>query len=357
MKYLDRIRNRIKNKKICMYPMGVGAKCLASQLEGCGIEIDFFCDKNPKLWGSEYNGKTCITKSQLLDMDQEDIIVIIESLYYKEIKEELLREGIKNITRIYFGKIAVEDYLEKNSDCFEQQVEDVLNVCEDEKSKEIFKYLTDAWKLDEIADDYFEKVYSKVQYFDESIYTIEDDEVLVDAGAYIGDTMESFLKVYHNSFQGAHLFELDKQIYEQLKENISKFPSDIRKKIKYYPYGLSDCNEDVNLIEGDRNSYINKEKGTALGQVKRLDDVLLNERVTLIKMDIEGAETAALCGAEKIITTQKPKLAICIYHSPEDMLNIPIYIKKLVPEYKIYIRHYTNEMYETVCYAIPKKED
>lgn len=61
---------------------------------------------------------------------------------------------------------------------------------------------------------------------------------------------------------------------------------------------------------------------------------------------------SALAGAETIIRMQKPKLAICIYHSPGDMLNIPLYIKKLVPEYSIYIRHYTDMMLETVCYAV-----
>lgn len=57
---------------------------------------------------------------------------------------------------------------------------------------------------------------------------------------------------------------------------------------------------------------------------------------------------------QKTIVMHKPKLAICIYHSAEDLWRIPIYIKQLVPEYKIYIRHHTDIQYETVCYAIPR---
>lgn len=71
-------------------------------------------------------------------------------------------------------------------------------------------------------------------------------------------------------------------------------------------------------------------------------------------MDIECAETDALMGCKNIIKIQKPKLAICIYHSPEDMLNIPIMLKEMCSDYQIYIRHYTDLMLETVCYAIPK---
>lgn len=104
---------------------------------------------------------------------------------------------------------------------------------------------------------------------------------------------------------------------------------------------------------GDSSSSINSEQDTdTIGIVRKLDEVLENEKVTFIKMDIEGSEMAALRGGSHIIQNQRPKLAICIYHSPEDMLNIPLWIKKLVPEYKIYIRYYTDMMLETVCYAV-----
>jgi hypothetical protein len=80
--------------------------------------------------------------------------------------------------------------------------------------------------------------------------------------------------------------------------------------------------------------------------------VFKNEKITFIKMDIEGSEPQALSGAEEIIKKQKPKLAICVYHKPEHLWEIPLYLKKIVPEYKIYIRHHTPLEYETVCYAV-----
>ena len=70
-------------------------------------------------------------------------------------------------------------------------------------------------------------------------------------------------------------------------------------------------------------------------------------------MDVEGAELESLKGAQKVIQRDKPKLAICIYHKPEDMVEIPLYIKELIPEYKLYIRHHSNYIFETVLYAIP----
>lgn len=83
-----------------------------------------------------------------------------------------------------------------------------------------------------------------------------------------------------------------------------------------------------------------------------LDDLLGDREVTFIKMDIEGAEAEALRGAQKIITEQKPKLAISVYHNPEDILTIPQLILEYNPDYKFYLRHYSFSNYDTVLYAI-----
>ena len=80
--------------------------------------------------------------------------------------------------------------------------------------------------------------------------------------------------------------------------------------------------------------------------------ILYGEKVTMIKMDIEGYELKALMGAKQIIKEQKPKLAICAYHTFSHLWEIPLLIKSLNPDYKIYLRHHTNLDCETVCYAI-----
>lgn len=74
--------------------------------------------------------------------------------------------------------------------------------------------------------------------------------------------------------------------------------------------------------------------------------------ICFVKMDIEGSELEALKGMSRTICACKPKLAICMYHKPEDMWEIPMYLKKLVPEYRLFVRHYSNSDLETVLYAV-----
>ena len=80
-------------------------------------------------------------------------------------------------------------------------------------------------------------------------------------------------------------------------------------------------------------------------------DILLGGAI-LIKMDVEGAELESLKGAQNTLLKYKPQLAICIYHSDEDMLSIAEYIHEWMPDYKMYVRHHTCNLGDTVLYCV-----
>lgn len=69
-------------------------------------------------------------------------------------------------------------------------------------------------------------------------------------------------------------------------------------------------------------------------------------------MDIEGAELNALKGAKKTIKDWKPRLAICVYHKPQDIFEIPEYINSIRDDYLFYMRRYEETFCETVLYAV-----
>ena len=49
--------------------------------------------------------------------------------------------------------------------------------------------------------------------------------------------------------------------------------------------------------------------------------------------------------------SQKPKIAICVYHRPDDLINIMHILKSYVPEYRFYLRHHSSLAMETVLYC------
>lgn len=95
-----------------------------------------------------------------------------------------------------------------------------------------------------------------------------------------------------------------------------------------------------------------KEDNVIKVPVRSLDQVAECKDATFIKMDIEGSEYYALVGARNVICKNKPKLAICMYHSDEDMLRLVELIHEMVPEYRFYIRQHSNSVCETVLYAV-----
>ena len=83
-----------------------------------------------------------------------------------------------------------------------------------------------------------------------------------------------------------------------------------------------------------------------------IDEMLKEKEATYIKMDIEGSEKQALKGSQETILNYHPKLAICIYHKEDDLWTIPYELMKAYPEYRFFIRHYSDRANETVLYCV-----
>jgi FkbM family methyltransferase len=86
-------------------------------------------------------------------------------------------------------------------------------------------------------------------------------------------------------------------------------------------------------------------------QTVSIDHVLPGFHPTFINMDIEGAELEALKGAEKTIQASRPDLAICVYHAPNHIWEVPLYLHSLGLSYQLYLRNYSSFTFETVLYA------
>lgn len=100
-----------------------------------------------------------------------------------------------------------------------------------------------------------------------------------------------------------------------------------------------------------RDSVITPE-GSLHIQVVALDDVLPSFNPTLIKLDIEGAEPAALRGAAGTIRRNQPKLAVSVYHEPDHLWKIPVLMRELLPTHPLALRYHQFNGFDVVAYAL-----
>lgn len=196
------------------------------------------------------------------------------------------------------------------------------------------------------------KEMQQTQYFDlPEFYELKtDEEVFVDGGAYDGSTSLQFMEWCNNKYKKIYVLEPDSLNIEKCKKKLKAVSED---KIVLCNKGLAEKEEVLHFTNSHDGSAKISEDGDSCIEVVSLDN-LIPENVTFIKMDIEGAEYQAILGAKRLLEEYKPKLAISMYHKPEDMWEIPSLILKINPEYKFYLRHYTmtKDGLETVLYAI-----
>jgi FkbM family methyltransferase len=187
---------------------------------------------------------------------------------------------------------------------------------------------------------------SATQYFDVDVPFRCHYRNFIDCGAYTGDTFEELVRFYKPEHYFG--FEPDPNCYAKLVETLSV--SEHQGHICSMPLGVSDGNTFLRFRSNLSSSKID-EAGDSLIQTVRLDDVLWNYDNLMIKMDIEGAEVAALDGAKRTITEAKPDLAICVYHRASDLWRIPLMLKDWVPEYRYYLLNHGVNTLETVLYC------
>jgi FkbM family methyltransferase len=189
-----------------------------------------------------------------------------------------------------------------------------------------------------------------VQYADPTVPRWKEPLRMVDGGAYTGDTLRSLLQ-HGYRFGAIHAFEPDLENFRKLRDSVSAFAPETA--ISLWPCGISSKTGRLKFSEGDGVSSKLSEAGAAQVPVVALDDVLHGQPVNLIKLDIEGAEADALKGARRVIEKYRPGLAVCLYHFPDHLWSIPLWVAELNLGYSFYCRTYAQSTFETVLYAIP----
>jgi len=189
------------------------------------------------------------------------------------------------------------------------------------------------------------------QYFPEDIPLRREEVYFVDCGAYDGDTVAA-LPRYFQKVIGFDCFEADPENFAKMVERLERdFPGDAVRK-GCHLLGVTDERKVLRFQPMGTAGRLS-EDGAITVECVALDDVLAGgvERAYL-KMDIEGSELDALRGGEKFLRNGRIDVAVCVYHSPCHLWEVPFYLRGLHPDYRFYLRLYGENLMETVLYGL-----
>jgi FkbM family methyltransferase len=174
-------------------------------------------------------------------------------------------------------------------------------------------------------------------------------DYVIDGGAFKGETSFWFLS------KGAgkvYAFEPDPYNFSILTENVKR--NKASDKIIPVQKALSNRIGTFSFCATGRGGSASREEGNITVEGVTIDSFVEKEgleRIDFIKLDVEGAELEVLEGAIETIKKFKPKMAISVYHKPEDIITIPNLLQKYYQMPEFYLSHNNYGLDETILFV------
>ena len=357
----DKIK-QLTSDNVYIYGANDGALNVFDKGMLLGYNFKGFIDNNPldNIVASQHREGLSILPLKEIDLSTNPLIIITARACYEEVEKSLLDRGHTN----YINSYIITDLIYSNKvtesliDDYDEYIK-CRNLYKDATSQLIFdkivqyrltfdrQYITEAFNASVSVEDRF-----NVMYFEFKDLACTENAVFVDGGGYDGTTSIEFINHCPNKqYKKIYYFEPDPKSMENSKKNLTPYNN-----IEYIQKGLFSRTDTLFFnAEGSQASSI-VENGNISIEVTSLDE-MIQEPISFIKLDIESAELPALKGAHRHISEDTPVMAICIYHTPEELYTIPLYLhKNYGDKYDFHLRQYVPHTHETVLYAIPKNK-
>lgn len=342
------------DKPILLYGAGVWAKQQYRMLEALGVQFSAITVDEKYLPVADFEGFSVVSLSAALENYPGAIVWLgfnLDTQSFEKVKSQMLLTSKGLVDDIYacdsaqYGSFANHNYSYAMIKDHSEEFDWLYQRLSDEKSKlAMLSYFNQR-----ISGDYkyCEIGYDPNHYFAKDIVTLSSKEVFIDCGAFVGDTIDSLIAIQKP--KKVFAFEPENKNFQKL---CKKYGND--SSIVCLNKGAYNSETTLCFSSGIADASKISQNGNTQIEVTTIDSLMqcYDSSATFIKMDIEGAELAALQGAERTIKNNHPKLAISVYHKFEDLLQIPQYIAKLDSSYKFYLRRHSHLVHELVLYAI-----
>ena len=339
MKLPDKdIRSLLKETKrpIRIYGTGNGADKIMDELESAGVRVSAITASDGFVRDRFFRGFRVVSVNEAAESYDDPVILPAFGTQREDVMKSILSFAEKYTVLfadvpVYGNTVFDRRYYNENAESIEQ----VYDMLEDEQSRLVYRNIISfrlSGELKYLTDSFT----SKDEAF-ENILRPTEDEVYLDLGAYRGDTIEELLRYTCGHYRSITALEPDNSTFRKLKANFGG-----RENVRLFNMGI--WNEDTDLCfeaSKGRGSSVKASGGNTLA-VTTIDTLFRRRKVTYIKTDVEGAEEKALLGGREVIARDKPKMNLALYHRSEDIFSLPLLLKKLNPDYRLYIRQHPH---------------
>lgn len=319
-------------KPVILYGMGNGADKVLDECQRLGINVSGVMASDDFVRGQSFRG---FTVKKLSDFEEEYSDFNVALCFGSQLEEVM--NHIKSVAErhtllvpsvpVFGDNIFDRAFAEKHLSLMEK----AYNIFEDDFSKKIYKNLL-LFQFTGRLKYLFACETPKSEAF-ESILKLGNNEFFVDLGACRGDTVEEFLN-YADGYERIIALEPNQKNFAKLKQYCENI-----KNTEIWNMAVYSHQETLYFNKKSGRSSAKSADGVPV-QADSLDHILSGRKATLIKMDVEGEEAEALAGAVNTLKQFKPKLNIAAYHRSEDIFKLPLLIKAINPNYKIFLRHH-----------------
>lgn len=333
------------------------------------IDIECIIDGDSETWGLSCGGVRIFPAEHLYALSPETHIVLYTGRPGSAYSATRAILAVDDFDIFYYNVVSDKFFCFFSGELFDHldRIRNVENMLSDDRSRKIYREVVYRRLMGATGEFNSLKTRDNPQYIFLPMFRDLSDEVIIDCGGYIGDSVEKFVAAFGNHVRKVYSFECLKENIQKIRETGSRLKADgWDGELVIAPYAVSDRDGTVtfNDIGKPEGGYLPENRQTLEYndklapietfevEARAIDSfVPAEERITYIKMDIEGAEYAALVGAEKTIKTHRPRLAISIYHNHADYWRLCELVHKFCPEYKFAVRHHQNNHLDTVLYA------
>lgn len=321
---------RHTDRPIVLYGMGNGADMIIEALESFNIHFSDIFASDAFVRGHSFHGVRVKKYSEIAEL-YDDFIILMTFAVHDKATLDYVRDLSQKHT-LFSPTVPIADtglftldFIKEHENEFDR----VYDMLADEKSKSDFVDVLN-FKISGKIEYLFNCFTEKEELYN-TVFPLSEDEIIADLGAYDGDTIREFLSQTGGKYNKIYAMEPDPKNFRKLSNNTEGMAN-----IELFNVGAWDREETLFFDKKAGRNSRQSDKGTAQ-QFNSLDN-LIDEKVTFIKMDIEGAESRALDGARGLIEKYHPKLYVCAYHRKEDLYTLPMKIKEMYHGYRIYFR-------------------